>query len=140
MGIGDFVKGLGGGLGSINKLQQLQSGMLPAHVTAILGGARESQVLAGRTIWSYRLHQYFKGWVPCHLVFESSDGPLLAWAVDEAGFLQEQQQWMAALAQFQSSSGSNTAGGDGGSGYGLNAEIASNIAWKASGAGNWQSR
>lgn len=138
MGIGDFVKGLGGGLGSVAKLEQLKSGMLPAQVTAILGAARETRDIEGRAVWTYRLHQYFKGWVPCHLVFETADGPLLAWAIDEAGYLREQQQWMAALAQFQPSA--SASGGNTQSGNSLNAEIASNVAWNSSGAGNWQSR
>lgn len=140
MGIGDFMKGLGGGLGSVAKLEQLKSGMSPAGVTAILGAARETRALSGHTVWTYRLHQYFKGWVPCHLVFENADGPLLAWTVDEAGYLREQQQWLAALAQFQPGTGASAGSSTPQSGYGLNAEIASNVAWNSSGAGNWQSR
>lgn len=130
-------------LGAIAKLQQLRRGMTPAEVTALLGEPKQVEQLGEQRVWSYSLHQWMKGFVPVHLAFDGVAGTLSGWMVDEAQFQRNQAQWMAALAQLQQMTGGG-AGGPGsasaGGGTNLAGELASQSAWRASGAGNWHSR
>lgn len=89
--------GTGGGVGSISKTSQLLPGMSPAEVKSTLGEPSQTQFVADKWVWKYSLHEYWKGWVPYYLVFESETQKLEAWHADESAYMRQQQLWLQAI-------------------------------------------
>lgn len=86
-----------GGLGSVSKTTQLQQGMSEAQVQVLLGAPGRVQTGSQGAIWTYSLHEYFKGWVNHHLLFVGEPRQLQAWAADEAEYQRQQAQWLRVL-------------------------------------------
>ena len=86
-----------GGLGSVSKTTQLQQGMSEGQVHLLLGAPGRVQMGAQGAIWTYSLHEYFKGWVSHHLLFAGEPRQLQAWVADEAEYQRQQAQWLRVL-------------------------------------------
>jgi hypothetical protein len=86
-----------GGLGSVSKTTQLQQGMSEVQVQQVLGAPGRVQMGAQGAIWTYSLHEYFKGWVSHHLLFAGEPRQLQAWVADEAEYQCQQAQWLKML-------------------------------------------
>ena len=69
----------GGSLGSVSKTHQLYPGMTVNQVNDLLGPSESQQFVAGRRVFKYSLHQYWKGWVPYYLAFHPETDRLDSW-------------------------------------------------------------
>lgn len=87
-----------GGLGSVAKTTQLREGMTAAEVQQLLGSPASAQRGEHGMIWTYSLHEYFKGWVSHHLLLAGEPPLLRAWLADEAEYQRSQAMWLRALA------------------------------------------
>ena len=102
-----------GGLGSYSKADYISRGMTQNEVREILGEPVVSED-ADHIIWTYRLHQAFVGWVPCHAFFNKNTGLLEFWDADAKRYFGEQMRTVtpqalgALAAKIQSSQKSQT--------------------------------
>lgn len=124
-------------LGSVSKTRSLAPDMNAEDVRKLLGEPTRTELSANKWVWRYALHQYWKGWVPYYLIFDASTQTLETWYADEREYLRNQQLWLQAFAATQKTT---TAPPSAAEGSELNAQLAQNAAWKASGAGDWSSR
>lgn len=99
-----------GGFDSAKKTNQLRPGMHYDEVVKLLGPPESSQVVKGKWIVRWELHQSWKGNVPYNFDFNSKTKRLISWKEDEKGY-QENQKTLAALAAAIGLSGGG-AGGD----------------------------
>jgi len=81
----------GGGLGSAEKTGQLRPGMTNEDVVDLLGEPKSSQMVEGKWIVRWSLHQMWKGWVPYDLEFDPKTKTLLAWAANEEDYRKSQE-------------------------------------------------
>ena len=82
------------------RTNQLQPGMTYDEVVQVLGEPKSSQMVEGKWIVRWSLHESWKGWVPYDMVFDPETKTLLSWAVNEEEFQKKQQQqaqWAQAL-------------------------------------------
>lgn len=86
-----------GGLGSVTKTTQLQSGMTEAQVQQLMGKPASVQQGATGAIWKYSLHEYYKGWVNHYLLFAGEPRRLQEWAADEAQYQRSVALWVPIL-------------------------------------------
>ena len=84
------------GFGDIKKLNQLDRGMSPAQVRALLGDPKQKELKAGRTVYKYSLHEWMAGYKPVYVVFDGDDR-LAETMVDESEFLEKQKLWLRAF-------------------------------------------
>ena len=85
------------GCATVSQTNSLQPGMQPEQARAILGEPSQTQFVADKWIWKYRLHQMYKGFVPYYLIFDAKTHQLQAWYADEAEYMRQQQLWLQAL-------------------------------------------
>ena len=103
--------GTAGGLGSIEKTNQLYPGMTTAQVRSLMGEPSQTQFESDKLVWKYSLHEYWKGFVPYYLVFGRHTGALERWFTNEDEYMRQQQLWLRALTpieQKQEQSGSKS--------------------------------
>ena len=100
-----------GGLGSVARTTQLQTGMSEAQVQQLMGTPASVQRGESGAIWKYSLHEYYKGWVSHHLLFAGEPRRLQAWAADEAEYQRNQAMWLQALANAPSANSGRKAPG-----------------------------
>ncbi|MFH2011199.1 MAG: hypothetical protein ABIJ37_00610 [Pseudomonadota bacterium] len=77
----------------LNKAQitnQLKPGMTYREVVSLLGEPKSSQVVNGKWIVRWSLHQNFKGWVPYDMKFNQKKKTLISWSVNEAEYEKNQ--------------------------------------------------
>ncbi len=135
-------------LNTVEKTQKLQPGMMHEEVVVIMGKPASTQFVGDKVVLKYKLHEYWKGWVPYYLAFDKGSAKLVSWYADEAEFQQNQQQWTQAFQAFeqsmqaaeQANSNQNSgSGGESGSGqymegYDPNANYYTNDSyWEGSG-------
>lgn len=78
------------GLDSAKKTNQLQPGMAYNEVVNLLGEPKSSQMVKGKWIVQWSLHQMWKGLVPYDMVFDPKKRTLISWSANET--LYEKQQ------------------------------------------------
>lgn len=78
------------GLDSAKKTNQLRPGMAYEEVVNLLGEPKSSQMVEGKWIVRWSLHEMWKGWVPYDMVFNPKKKTLVAWSANET--LYEKQQ------------------------------------------------
>jgi len=86
-----------GGIVKVSKTNELMPGMSPNEVKNILGEPSQSQFVANKLVWKYKLHEPWKGFVPYYLVFSKGDFKLQEWYADENEYHRQQQLWLQTL-------------------------------------------
>lgn len=89
--------GTGGGLGSIAKSNELRPGMSTQEVELTLGKPLQTHFVSNKWVWKYKLHQYWKGYVPYYLVFNKDSQKLEEWYANEAEYMRNQHLWLQAF-------------------------------------------
>ena len=74
------------GLDSVKKTNQLRPGMAYGEVVSLLGEPKSSQMVGGKWIVRWSLHQMWKGWVPYDMVFNPKTKTLVSWSANEAAY------------------------------------------------------
>jgi hypothetical protein len=85
------------GCATVSQTNSLQPGIQPEQARAVLGEPSQTQFVADKWIWKYRLHQMYKGFVPYYLIFDAKTHQLQAWYADEAEYMRQQQLRLQAL-------------------------------------------
>ncbi len=83
--------------GSISKSRDLRPGMQISEVEKIMGKPIQTQFISSKWVWKYKLHEYYKGYVPYYLVFNKDSKQLEEWYADEAEYQRNQQLWLQAF-------------------------------------------
>ncbi len=80
------------GLDSAKKTNQLRPGMAYEEVVSLLGEPKSSQMVEGKWIVRWSLHQMWKGWVPYDMVFDPKKKTLVSWAANETAYEKSQKR------------------------------------------------
>lgn len=83
--------------GTMERTNSLSPGMTIAETKKILGQPSQTQFTVDKLVLKYNLHQYFKGWVPCYLVFNRKTQKLESWFADEQEYYRTQQLWIETM-------------------------------------------
>ena len=86
-----------GGIVKVSKTNELMPGMNPNDVKIILGEPSQTQFVANKWVWKYKLHEPWKSFVPYYLVFSKENFKLQEWYADEAEYHRQQQLWLQAI-------------------------------------------
>lgn len=71
------------------------------EVKVVLGDPSKTHFFSEKWVWTYSLHEYWRGSVPYYLIFSRDSQRLISWYADEAEYMRQQQLWLQAMPPVQ---------------------------------------